>query len=557
MHSSSDYIVLARKYRPQSLNDVVGQDVLVKALEKAITDNQLSHGMLLHGIRGIGKTTTARIIAKGLNCEKGPTAHPCGVCTSCTSIQQDRHLDVIEMDAASHTGVDDMREIIETAKYRAVQGRFKVYIIDEVHMLSKSAFNALLKTLEEPPPNVKFIFATTEIQKVPDTILSRCMRFDLKRMDTQTIEARLFYISTQENLTLDQEAATLMARAAEGSMRDALSLMDQSIVLAQSPHITGDIVRSMLGLSSFEATTDLLTAVFKGEERTIFEHTQTLFQQGTEPLLLLRDLVERLYQVICLKTHPELLKSDMHSHNFFTEHEKQALIPLAQMLSMPALLQAWQMLNDRYAKVERSPLPQQSLQVILLQLCYVSNLPSLQEIIETGKILPAQKNDGSEKPLTVTAPSSCAAHSSLEIPSVKISSVGISANIPSVDLSASHLKSFENVLELLQEKREPLLYTHAYTDMDAVSFAHGHIKIHTKPSAPSTLITQLKQFLEKHTSTPWIIDHLGVSEHVVSLKDKEVQKTEVLRRNAINHNTVQSILETFKGAAILPARDEK
>lgn len=527
MSAPSDYIVLARKYRPQSLDDVVGQDVLVNALEKAIADNHLSHGILLHGIRGIGKTTTARIIAKGLNCEKGPTVHPCGVCTSCDSIQHDRHLDVIEMDAASHTGVDDMREIIETAKYRAVQGRFKVYIIDEVHMLSKSAFNALLKTLEEPPPNVKFIFATTEIQKVPDTILSRCMRFDLKRMETKTIEARLFYIAEKEGLTLDSDGATLLARTAEGSMRDALSLMDQAIVLSHVPHITSDVIRTMLGLSSFDASTHLLTAVFEGKERAIFEQTQALFQQGIDPLLFLRDMLERLYQIICLKTHPELLKEASSStHTFFTEHEKQALAPLAQKLQMPALLQAWQILNDRYPKVERAPLPHQSLQIILLQLCYVSNMPPLQELLEKKTISSPTQRD-------IIAP--------VAMPAAP---------------STSSLNSFDDVLSLLQEKREPLLHSHAYSDMAVVFFAPGHIKAHTKPSAPATVIPQLKQFLEKHTSTPWTIDHLGVSSHALSLKEEDVSKKDILRNNAINHDTVKNILETFKGATILPAREE-
>ena len=532
MQSSPDYVVLARKYRPQSLNDVVGQEILVSALEKAISSNQLSHGILLHGIRGIGKTTTARIIAKGLNCEKGPTINPCGVCGSCNAIQQDRHLDVIEMDAASHTGVDDMREIIETAKYRAVQGKFKIYIIDEVHMLSKSAFNALLKTLEEPPPNVKFIFATTELQKVPDTILSRCMRFDLKRMETKTIEERMFFIASKENLSLDEEAATLIARAAEGSMRDALSLFDQSIVLSKTNHITGNIVRNMLGLSSFEATTSLLRAIFKGEEHAIFEHTHSLFHQGTDPLLLLRDIVERVYQMICMKTHPELLKGQSSTKTFFTEHERQLLAPLVQTISMPSLLQTWQLLNDRYAKVERSPLPQQSVQVALLQVCYVSQLPPLKELLEGNCQLP----ESSPPPSKVIE---------ISHPVLKTSPEPY-----------QNMSSFEDILTLLKEKREPLLYSHVYNDIAIKSFAPGIIQLHRKPSIPPSILQQLKHFLDQHTKLSWQIEDLGVSLDALSLKDHAALKKESLRNQAINHATVQTILDTFKGATILPGREE-
>lgn len=283
--SQKSYTVLARRYRPTRLDDLVGQELLQKTLTEAINQNHLPHAILLHGIRGVGKTTTARIIARALNCVGADgngsiTPNPCGVCASCKDIQDDRHLDVIEMDAASRTGVDDIREVIESARYKAVKGRFKIFIIDEVHMLSKSAFNALLKTLEEPPAHVKFIFATTEIRKIPDTILSRCMRFDLKRIEPAVILAHLAALCAQEGITASNEALGLIARAGDGSMRDALSLLDQAIALSLSNNgdgITEERVREMLGATARDHIFSLLMALFKGDAATLLTLSESLF----------------------------------------------------------------------------------------------------------------------------------------------------------------------------------------------------------------------------------------------------------------------------------------
>ncbi|MDP5369981.1 MAG: DNA polymerase III subunit gamma/tau, partial [Pseudomonadota bacterium] len=294
------YTVLARRYRPTRLADLVGQDLLQSTLTEAIQQNHLPHAILLHGIRGVGKTTTARIIARALNCigedGNGPiTPNPCGVCASCKDIADDRHLDVIEMDAASRTGVDDVREIVESARYKAVKGRFKIFIIDEVHMLSKSAFNALLKTLEEPPAHVKFIFATTEIRKIPDTILSRCMRFDLKRIEPATVLTYIADLCRQEGITASNEALGHIARAGDGSMRDALSLLDQAIALSLSNNsegVTEDLVRQMLGATDRGHLFTVLKHLFEGKTDDLLTLTDTLFHDGAVPLLLMQEVLE-------------------------------------------------------------------------------------------------------------------------------------------------------------------------------------------------------------------------------------------------------------------------
>ncbi|EKE08929.1 MAG: hypothetical protein ACD_16C00234G0002 [uncultured bacterium] len=370
------YRVLARKYRPSKLDEVIGQDFLVETLRRGLEGNRLGHAFILTGIRGTGKTTTARIIARSLNCENGPTPEPCGVCGSCTSIAQDRSLDVIEIDAASRTGVDDIREIIEASQYKAISARYKIYIIDEVHMLSKSAFNALLKTLEEPPPHVKFIFATTEIHKVPATILSRCVRFDLKRIKSATIRDYFKVLCEREKVEYEEDALKLIAKAAEGSVRDGLSLLDQAITYGSS-HITTQKVREMLGLSDQGALLELFHSMMEGKVKEALEKLRFLYREGAEGARILEELLDLTHWIQCLKISPDLAENMT-----ITAEKRQNGLELAQSLSIPTLTRVWQILLKGFEEMKGAPSPQKALEVTVIRLTHLAPLPSLNELLE-------------------------------------------------------------------------------------------------------------------------------------------------------------------------------
>lgn len=383
--SPEGYQVLARKYRPSKLSEVIGQDFLVETLKRGLEGNRLGHAFILTGIRGTGKTTTARIIARSLNCEKGPTPEPCGICGSCTAIAHDRSLDVIEIDAASRTGVDDIREIIEASRYKAISARYKIYIIDEVHMLSKSAFNALLKTLEEPPLHVKFIFATTEIHKVPATILSRCVRFDLKRIKSATIKDYFKDLCARENVEYEEEALKLIARAAEGSVRDGLSLLDQSITYGTS-HVKTVQVREMLGLSDQGALLELFHSMMEGKIIDALEKLRFLYREGAEGMRVLEELLDLTHWIQCLKINPDLAEDIT-----ITAEKKQKGLELANSLSIPTLTRVWQILLKGFEEVRGAPSPQKALEVIAIRLTHLAPLPSLDELLENGVEVPSLK----------------------------------------------------------------------------------------------------------------------------------------------------------------------
>ena len=376
--------VLARKYRPQVFDDLIGQDALVRTITNAIKQNRLAQAYMLTGIRGVGKTTSARIIAKGLNCigpdGKGEmTPNPCGKCKHCIDIANDAHIDVIEIDAASNTGVDNVREIIEGAKYNPVSARYKIYIIDEVHMLSKAAFNALLKTLEEPPERVKFIFATTEIRKVPLTILSRCQRFDLKRIDANVLADYLQTICQKEKIKFSREALYLIAKAGDGSVRDSLSLLDQAMTqLPNNPSV--EDVRQMLGVADKTALLDLYAAVLKGEMDTVFHLLDTQYQAGTDALTLVQDLLDLTYKLTTLKVIPK--QSDLDG---FTQTEQKSLKELAQTATMQTLTAYWQMLMKGVQEIRFADLPFQALQMLMIRLAYLSEIPGPEQLLADVK----------------------------------------------------------------------------------------------------------------------------------------------------------------------------
>ena len=374
------YRVLARKYRPQTFSQLIGQEPMVRTLGNAIKRDRLAHAFLMTGVRGVGKTSTARLIAKALNCvgpdgQGGPTIDPCGVCEPCRAIAEGRHIDVIEMDAASHTGVDDVREIIDASRYAAVTARFKIYIIDEVHMLSKNAFNALLKTLEEPPPHVKFLFATTEVNKVPVTVLSRCQRFDLRRIPAEMLAAHFLAVATEEGVVAEPEALMLIARAAEGSARDGLSILDQAIAHAglEGGGVTAEAVRAMLGLSDRGAVRDLLGLVLAGDSLAALDSLRRQYDYGVDPLSVLRALLETVHGVTLAKigTAPDVTQA---------AEERAAHAGWAERLSFPALHRLWQLFLKGHDEVARAALPIEAAEMALLRAIHASSLPDPGEL---------------------------------------------------------------------------------------------------------------------------------------------------------------------------------
>ncbi len=383
------YRVLARKYRPQTFSELIGQDAMVQTLGNAIRRDRLAHAFLMTGVRGVGKTSTARLIAKALNCigpdeQGGPTIDPCGVCEPCRAIAEGRHIDVIEMDAASHTGVDDVREIIDASRYAAVSARFKIYIVDEVHMLSKNAFNALLKTLEEPPAHVKFLFATTEVNKVPVTVLSRCQRFDLRRIPAELLAEHFLAVATQEGVVADPEALMLIARASEGSARDGLSILDQAIAHAglEGGGVTADAVRQMLGLSDRGAVRDLLGYILAGDSAATLASLRRQYDYGVDPLSVFRALLETVHGITLAKvgTPPDTAQP---------VEERAARVDWAASLSYPSLHRLWQLFLKGHDEVARATLPIEAAEMALLRAIHASSLPDpgdLARQIASGKV---------------------------------------------------------------------------------------------------------------------------------------------------------------------------
>src|SRR5687768_1831070 len=388
--SPQPYRVLARKYRPQGFAELIGQDAMVQTLGNAIKRDRLAHAFLLTGVRGVGKTSTARLIAKALNCigpdgKGGPTIEPCGTCEPCVAIAEGRHIDVVEMDAASHTGVDDVREIIEAVRYAAVSARYKVYIVDEVHMLSKNAFNALLKTLEEPPAHVKFLFATTEVNKVPVTVLSRCQRFDLRRIPATELAAHFGAVARAEGVDVEEAALALIARAAEGSARDGLSILDQAIAHGQGG-VSADQVRSMLGLSDRGAIRRLLGLLLAGDSRGALAAVKDQYDLGVEPSALVRGLLESVHGITRAKVGG--VEDPAQS-----EEEKTAFADWASRLSYAAIHRLWQLLLKGLAEVHAAPMPLEAAEMALLRVIHATELPdpgTLMERLASGEAVAAR-----------------------------------------------------------------------------------------------------------------------------------------------------------------------
>ncbi len=381
--SPQPYRVLARKYRPRSFRELIGQDAMVQTLGNAIKRGRLAHAFLMTGVRGVGKTSTARLIAKALNCigpdgQGGPTIDPCGMCEPCVAIAEGRHIDVVEMDAASHTGVDDVREIIEAVRYAAVSARYKIYIIDEVHMLSKNAFNALLKTLEEPPAHVKFLFATTEVNKVPVTVLSRCQRFDLRRIPAELLAAHFAHVVEAESVAAEADALALISQAAEGSARDGLSILDQAIAHAEmgegAPMVTAAQVRDMLGLSDRGSVRRLLGLLLEGDTGALLGAVRDQYALGVEPLALMRGLMELVHAVTLAKAGRDIASPGQSAE------EREALADWASQLGFAPLHRLWQLLLKGHDEVAGAILPIESCEMALLRVMHAATMPDPGEL---------------------------------------------------------------------------------------------------------------------------------------------------------------------------------
>src|SRR4030095_6442282 len=398
------YRVLARKYRPQTFAELIGQDAMVKTLGNAIEHGRIAHAFLLTGVRGVGKTSTARLVAKALNCvgpdgQGGPTIDPCGVCEPCQAIAEGRHIDVVEMDAASHTGVDDVREIIEAVRYASVSARFKIYIIDEVHMLSKNAFNALLKTLEEPPAHVKFLFATTEVDKVPVTVLSRCQRFDLRRIPSDQLAAHFARVAESEAVDVEPEALSVIARAAEGSARDGLSLLDQAIAHGEG-HVSAAQVRAMLGLADRGRIRRLLEAILAGDTPVLLAQLDEAHALGIDPTSLIRGLMDSLHSVT-------RAKAGATSDALQSEEERAAAAEWASKLNWAEIHRLWQMLLKGLNDVAQAPDPQEAAVMALLRLIHAADLPDPAALIArlSATDAPSASAPSPPSPVAPSAPS--------------------------------------------------------------------------------------------------------------------------------------------------------
>ena len=545
--NENQYVVLARKYRPQNFEDLLGQDALVQTLTNAIQNNRLHHAYILTGIRGVGKTTTARLIARALNCtgadgKGGPTIHPCGVCDNCKAIAAGRHMDVMELDAASHTGVDDIRELLDSARYAPTNARYKVYIIDEVHMLSKGAFNALLKTLEEPPAHVKFIFATTEIRKVPVTILSRCQRFDLQRLSVETLTQLFTKILANENIPAETEALDIIAKAADGSARDGLSLLDQTIVLSNG-NINTDVVKKMLGLADRSQTLTLFENLVNGNMEAVLKDISEQYTNGATPMIVLQDLINITHDLAKVKIIPALLNSTSLS-----EIEKKTFATLSTSCSLAVLSKIWQMLIKGISEINMAPSAVEALEMILLRVAYSASLPTPYEILNEVK-----KNSDLAGTSSVYSGQSALLQNSAAAVPVSVPPSGTEKkNDLTATVSAGETSGFntvEDLLRYLEGTKKALIEYSIKHDVCIREFSDGHIAMNIAPAIHQDFIMNLHKLLSEATGRQWEIEIIK-GDLGETIADKEKSAAEATKKNVSEYPLVKKILEEFKGAKI-------
>ena len=576
--NAAPYQVLARKYRPDNFDSLIGQDALVRTLTNAIALNRLAHAFILTGVRGVGKTSTARILAKGLNCigldgTSDATMHPCNQCEPCKSIQLGQHVDILEMDAASHTGVDDIREIIDGSVYRPVSARFKIYIIDEVHMLSKNAFNALLKTLEEPPEAVKFIFATTEIRKVPVTILSRCQRFDLRRVPLELLITHLSKIAAAEKINTEPEAIRLLAYAAGGSVRDSLSLLDQASALG-SNDIKLSVVENMLGHANADRLLDLLQSCLDGNIQTALTSLKNAVDSGAEPEQIISDLMDFTHQASLIASN-SLIEE-------ISESAKEKLALLAKF-GIPRLARCWQILLKGHQEIKAAPRPEACAQMLIIRLSYTSAMPTPSEILSKLPDAPspiddspklnsshnARQNNSETDNLsgTTSGPNDLAVNNgatitalthelSTERPSDKIAPIATSPIIAPDTLSntnsqtgSSSFKNLRDIAEYCEQEGALILASDIRNHVELIHLEACHLEIHLVKEASKDLAGKIAQFLNSSTNQKWMVSVSDKSGSPTLQKADEIAKQEKLSM-AAEHPIAKKVLEIFPGATV-------
>jgi DNA polymerase-3 subunit gamma/tau len=580
-NTSASYRVLARKYRPATFDDLIGQDAMVRTVSNGFETGRIPQAWILTGVRGVGKTTTARILARALNYElpdgsiTAPTIKMPVLGVHCEAIMESRHLDVIEMDAASHNGVDDVRQINDAIRYAPVSARYKVYILDEVHMLSGAAFNALLKTLEEPPPHAKFVFATTEIRKVPITVLSRCQRFDLRRVDAALLVKHLQGIAAKEAIEAEPEALALIARAAEGSVRDSLSLFDQAIAHAggagnstmSAGLVRADDVRQMLGLADRTRVIDLFEALMRADIAAALKELRDQYDSGADPAMVLGDLAEFTHFVTRVKIVPAL--ADDVS---LTEAERTRGRGFATKLSMRVLARTWQMLLKGIGEVEAAGRPVDAAEMVLVRIAYAADLPTPDEAIRAlgdsargngaSPTLPssaggggmgggapaprpelrAEASRGSRGPLASAAPAAAPAAMPLDEPIAQVSAEPMRA-----------VKSFEDLIALAAEKRDLVMKSALERDVRLVAFEDGKLELALEGGARKTLIGDLSKKLADWTGRRWMVVVSTAAGQPSVRSQTETRKAE-LKDNVRGDPLVQAVLARFPGAEIVDVR---
>lgn len=561
------YRVLARKYRPTKFSELVGQDVLVRTLTNAFSTGRLAHAWMMTGVRGVGKTTTARIIAKALNCtgpdgSGGPTVEPCGVCPSCVAISQDRCVDVLEVDAASRTGVDDMREILDGVRYAPVMCRTKIYIIDEVHMLSKHAFNALLKTLEEPPSHVKFIFATTEIRKVPVTVLSRCQRFDLRRIPSETLFQYFTEICSREGIAAEPEAIRLIARAADGSARDGLSLLDQAIATANDASVAATDVQNMLGLADRSHLVELVAAITNGAPDQALAKFQDMVAGGADALTTLQDIADLIH----LLTRGKIITTLVTDPNL-SEIERIALQRLLPSHLLGGLTRLWQIILKGIGEVQSALRPVAAAEMVLVRLAYAATLPAPAELLErfpaatppaspapsgggSGNFNPAPSglSGGAAKSLKVVGGGTITTTTAVAAPATQTQSA------PQIsEMTLALASDYQALVNKFLDMREVTLHTELYGNVQLVSLAPGRLEIIPHPTAPRDLAARVGNHLTNWTGDRWVValaTSNSAPDAAPTLAEQERTAKATLRAEALASPLVQAVLKAFPGATL-------
>jgi DNA polymerase-3 subunit gamma/tau len=543
---SEQYQVLARKYRPESFADLIGQDAMVRTLRNAFAADRIHHAFIMTGIRGTGKTTTARIIAKGLNCigadgQGGPTTEPCGVCEHCRAIIEGRHVDVMEMDAASRTGVGDIREIIDSVAYRAASARYKIYIIDEVHMLSNNAFNALLKTLEEPPAHVKFIFATTEIRKVPVTVLSRCQRFDLRRIEPEVMIAHLDRVAQAEGGQVAADALALITRAAEGSVRDAMSLLDQAISHGAG-ETSADQVRAMLGLADRARVLDLFDHIMRGDAAAALSELTAQYADGADPMAVLRDLAEITHWLSVTQITP-----DAGADPTISPEERDRGATMAAALPMRVLTRTWQMLLKALEEVASAPNAMMAAEMAIIRLTHVADLPSPEEILRKWHDqAPPSGGGGAPAPRAPMGGGGPRAMSGG-------TGHGPQAALAGAAPALSDYPDFDSVVGLIRARRDMTLLVEVETNLRLVRYSPGRIEFQPTKDAPADLAQRLGARLQGWTGARWAVSVANTG-GAATIAETQAAQQDADEEKAMKNSLVMAVLDAFPKAKIAEIR---